>query len=117
MMQLLHAKRAFGWLFAFAMAILLSGCFNKPQTRAEELDKYCANKTGNIITTHVEFRGQRLSCEQYLALREQGWPQTATERPGKTFSVEEIIRLKNAGVSDEVILQLLQSRQGNLPRQ
>lgn len=115
MMQQLHARSTFGWLFAFAMAILLSGCFNKPQTRAEELDKFCANRTGNIIPTHVEFQGQRLTCEQYLTLRAQGWSPTATEGPGKAISVEEIIRLKNAGVSDEVILQLLQSGRGNLP--
>ncbi len=117
MMQLLHSKSTFGWLFAFAMAILLSGCINKPQTRAEELDKFCANKTGNIITTHVEFNGRRFTCEQYLALREQGWSPIGTEGPGKAISVEEIIRLKNVGVSDEVILQLLQSGRGNLPRQ
>ncbi len=116
-MQQLHAKSTFGWLFAFAMAILLSGCFNKPQTRTEELDQYCANKTGNIIPTHVEFQGGRFTCEQYLFLRAQGWSPTATERPGKAISVEEIIRLKNVGVSDEVILQLLQSGRGNLPRQ
>ena len=117
MMQQFHAKRAFGWLFAFAMAIFLSGCFtnSRTPTRAEELDKFCTNKTGNIITTYVEFDGRRLSCEQYKALRKHGELQTATDRAGKTFTVEEIIRLKNAGVSDEVILQLLQSGQGNLP--
>ena len=84
---------------------------NKPQTRAEELDKYCADKTEGFISAHVEFRGQRLTCKQYLTLRAQGWSQTATQGPGgaisgKTFSVEEIIRLKKAGVSDEVILKL-----------
>ena len=58
MMQQFLAKSTFGWLFAFAIVILLSGCLNKPtQTRAEELDKFCTNKTGNIITTYVEFRG------------------------------------------------------------
>ena len=131
MMQLLHAKSTFGWLFAFAMAILLSGCFNKQtpaeqQMRAQELDKFCADKTGGFFfKTHVEVRGQRLTCKQYVTLRAEGWSATdtatgtatgtATDLPVETFTIEEIVRLKNAGISDEVIMQLLQSGPGNLP--
>ena len=46
--------------------------------------------------------------------------ETETDRPAKAFTVDEtiekIIRLKNAGVGDEVIIQLLRSGRGNLPR-
>ena len=140
-MQLLHAKSTFGWLVAFAMAILLSGCLNKPtpaeqQMRAQELDEFCADKTGGFIfSTHVEVGGQRLTCKQYVTLRAQGWSATdtptdtptetatetaagtATDRPVETFTIEEIIRLKDAGVSDEVILQLIQFGEGYAPLQ
>ena len=89
--------------------------YNKPQTRDQELDEYCANKTGGFITTYVEAGGQRLTCEEYVTLRAQGWSatETATDRPGKTFTVEKIIRLNNAGLSDEVILQFLKSARSN----
>ena len=102
---------------------VISRGYNKPQTRAEGLDQYCANRanrTGRFITAYVEVRGQRLTCKEYVTLRAEGWSatetETVTDRPSKTFTVEEIIRLKNAGVSDEVILQHLQSGRGNLPR-
>ncbi len=90
---------------------------NKPQTRAQELDQHCADKTGEFITTYVEVRGKRFTCKEYVALRAQGWFAIATEtdRPGKSYTVERIIRLKNAGVSDEVIIQLLRSGRGKLP--
>ncbi len=130
MVQLLHAKSTFGWLFAFAMAILLSGCFNKltlaeQQLRAQEVDRFCADKTGGFFNTYVEVGGQRLTCKQYVTLRAQGWSATttgtgtatATDRPVETFTLEEIIRLKDAGISDEVILQLIQSGQGYSPLQ
>ncbi len=136
-MQPLHAKSTFGWLVAFAMAILLSGCFNKQtpaeqQRRAQELDKFCADKTGGFIfKTHVEVLGQRITCKQYVTLRAQGWSatdtptetatetaaETGTDRPVETFTIEEIIRLKDAGVSDEVILQLIQLEEGYAPLQ
>ena len=87
--------------------------YNKPQTRAEELDQYCANRTGDIISTYVEVLGQRLTCKLYLSLRVQGWSPTETDGLGETITAEEIIKLNNAGVSDEVILQLLKSGRGN----
>ncbi len=98
---------------------------NKPQTRAQELDQHCATRTGGFIAAYVEVRGKRLTCKEYVALRAQGWSATETEtetetetdRSGKTYTVEKIIRLKNAGVSDEVIIQLLRSGRGNLPLQ
>ncbi len=90
--------------------------YNKSQTRAEELDQDCANRTGDINSTYVEVLGQRITCEQYLSLRVQGWSPTETDGLGETITAEEIIKLHNAGVSDEVILQLLKSGRGKLPR-